>query len=268
MLIDLWYGESPMSLARFLTVMLTIVGSCAFAETGIRPSSSLTRPSISFGLPFYATQSDPCPKYPEGLCLADSIGHCHMEVSLVSKTEVCAARTSFRFLYEQPGGSEFVATLLDRVKDCSGDPVVAVLGIESKEVQVIPQLTESPPVPRHIESDARDLLEAEFPVKTMGPIPKGVPVVVRVRHVTLLKFSLDKNGWSDDATPYATALSANGKLINLGKCTGDYLFFTIRGKLYLTYWDWCCACGGRSLIVYDLSGEVPRKVYENGNLSD
>ena len=109
-----------MTILRLLALLLIVLGACGggTAQTSI----------ISFGLPFLAVQSEPGPRYPEGLCLADRFGQGY-EVALISSKGVCRATTLYRFHYEVPGGSEFEATLLEGPEDCLEVPNVAVVGV-------------------------------------------------------------------------------------------------------------------------------------------
>ncbi len=229
---------------------------------------------IAFGLPFFATQSEPCPRYPNVLSLADSRPFCHDNVALVSHRGVCSARTSFRFPYTHPGGADFEATALEGYKECLPGAAVAVIGVETEAVHVLPLREEQSPLPKDLESGARELLKDwirtspkadEFGDITQNPLLDSSPKVLKTAHITMLQFAVDKKGGEHGPV----VLSLNGRLLRLeGWCTYGHLFFTINDKLYLSYNLECCGCGLRILYVYDLSGELPEKVYENDKLSD
>lgn len=255
-----------MTILRLLAVLSVILVTCGWgtAQTNI----------ISFGLPFVATQSDPCPRYPQGLCLADSLLQCD-EVALISSKGVCRATTSYRFRYEVPGGSEFEATLLEGFKECLELPNVAVLGVRIEAVRVVGLKEDKSPVPSGLETKAREFLKDYV-------LPEGVELA----SPRLVKPLESKPGGMTDAVALITfgfavenrsvagngpsILSSKDTVIRLdGNCTWGPLFFALDGELHRAYTaSHCCDCGERILYVYNVSGPTPKKVYENGKLSD
>jgi len=263
-----------MKILPLFFMLLVSMGHYGYAEP-----QHLTRGDFTFGLPFYATQSDPCPKYPDGLCLADSfpLFGCY-EVALISNTGVCRARTSYRYHYEVPGGSAFEATVLEVPEDCQYGSV-AVVADRPEAVSLIPLEANQPPAPKDVETRARGLLEdwmtnASKSLERTGdvgnnPLSTSPPMVLKAAQVTILRFQLNEGmeGWKKDRGP--VVLSLNDQLFRLeGWCTDDHLFFSANEKLHLAYTLWCCGCGERILYVYDLSGKIPKKVYENDKLSN
>jgi hypothetical protein len=246
-----------------LLVMLSVSsGSCAYEE---KPS---TRPSFFFGLPFRLGQEDQCPVYPEGPSLADSVGECHKNVVLISSNGVCNTRTLFRFIYEHPGGGEFEATLLEKSSECPGG-IVAVIGVDARAVRPIFPIDAHAPLSEELELEARRVLNESGAGKGALPaIADSSAKVVKVGRVTLLKFRTENGNSRDEPLTFAAVLSVNNNFVPLGVCTTKHLFFSVYDRLHLAYTKECCACGEVIFYVYDLSDEVPKIVYQNGNFSD
>ncbi|MEW6140255.1 MAG: hypothetical protein AB1733_18705 [Thermodesulfobacteriota bacterium] len=262
-----------MKILRLLAVLLVTMTCYAYGEQQPEPPRK-----FSFGLPFFATQSDPCPKYPEGLCLADSfpLFGCY-DVALISRRGVCGGMTSYRFHYEVPGGSAIEATVLDVPEKCYGS--VAVVGVDPGAVRLIPWEDDQPPATKEMESRARELLKdwminAPKSVERIGdiennPLSDSPPKALKAGPVTVLRFELNDQiiGWKKDIGP--VVLFLNNRLFRFdGWCTDDHLVFSVNDKLHFTYILRCCGCGESISYVYDLSGEVPTKVYQNDKLSD
>jgi hypothetical protein len=253
-----------------LASLLAIAGSCAY---GGQPG---TQTDFSFGLTFYAMQSIPCPKYPKGLCLADSVPPC-TPVALVSHTGICSVTALYRFHYDHPGGGDFEATVLEGSEECLRDATVAVLGVDTGAIRLISP-KEDQSVRKDLESSARGLLKHWITAEDksqerigdidQNPLSKAPPRLSTVGDITMLRFALNEAA-EQVRTDGPILLFFKDQLFRLEAwCTGDPVFFSVNDKLHVAYRAVCCGCGERILYVYDLSGDAPKMVYENDKLSD
>ncbi len=232
-----------------------------------------TQSGISFSLPFTCGEEGRA-----GGCLADSIER-GSKVTLINKTETCKATAVETFIYDhRAAASEFKATRLVGTRECFflrpeeessyGRFQVAVLGVEPEAVRLISTIHDNSPVPKDMELEARRILRNDvLPKGTEFIAPRLVSLEGSEVAVVQLGYTHDgESAWKDGPS----VLFANNSATRLdGDCTWEHLFFTANNKLHLAYIGaGCCGCGEWILYVYDVSGKVPKKVYENGSLSD
>jgi hypothetical protein len=215
----------------FWVILSAAVGSYADGEP-LEPTD------ISFGLPFDCSEK----QYSTKLCLADKFVP-GRTVVLINEKNVCNASTGTAFTYEGHPGGSFEATPLEGAENCSELFSVAVVGTDSAVVGLIPQKYDQTPLPKDIESKARELVtSSDEGVELYYPISKSAPKVLRARERALIMFECEERA--------AVVLLANNALFPLeGRCTREHLFFTVRDKLYLTYLDTCCGCGWQVNLV-------------------
>jgi hypothetical protein len=198
------------------------------------------------------------------------------DVALVSSTDVCSAKTSYRFHYQVPGGGEFEGTVVQTSEKCQAG-YVAVIGVDARAVRVIPQEADQSPAWEDVERKARALLNLwirtsdkadEFGDISQNRLSKSPPKVLKAGPVTMLKFELNGD-IPEQRRQGPVVLWLKNQLFRLeGWCTADHIFLAVNDKPYIAYTMQCCGCGVRILYVYDLSGDLPEKVYENDKLSD
>ena len=252
-------------------VLWVVFGLCAYSEPG-------TTQSISFALPFEHVQNgDDAPRTRPAV--ADKLKP-DLNVVLVGK-KICKARTGAAFTFLHAGMNKIQATyLLDYAKCDLNSAYVAVIGVEAEAVRPIPPQVDHFPLPKEIESKARRHLMARKaadrrdhgPVRWIPdsdqkpifePLSLGPPKTFRVQKGVLLQFT-----WSRGDNGPAIWVVKDRVFLLPGVCTDGYQFFTVHGRLHLAYGgSRCCDCGENILYIYDLSGSIPKKVYENGALS-
>jgi hypothetical protein len=234
---------------RLIILLLFALGTCAYGEP-VEPTK------LSFGLPFNCSEAEASNK----LCLADKFVP-GRTVVLINEKDVCNARTGTAFTYEGHPGGAFEATPLEGAEKCSELFSIAVVGTDPAVVGPIAQKYDQTPLPKDIESKARELVKSsDEEVELQWPISQSAPKVLRAGEKALVMFECGEHA--------AVVLLANNTLFPLeGRCTCQHQFFTIGDKLYLTYLDACCGCGWQDRVVCDLSGGTPEIVYVNGAFS-
>ena len=106
-------------------------------------------------------------------------------------------------------------------------------------------------------------------VEEAWPMSDSPPEIIRVGEVTLVKFGRITASPEDEPVFFAAVFFIKGTIFQLeARCTDGHHFFSVNDKLHLTYDNKCCGCGWVDQLVYDLSTEIPRKVYSNGSLGD
>jgi len=252
-------------------------------------SEPLTKQGIAFGLPLKCTaekykgpsavdSTDNC----QGRCLADSFKP-GLSVVLLRRTGTCKAKTGHTCTFSLSYGPEEMTRLVGThqclaVRDKEtlfgrNSFQIAVVGVDPAIIRMVPQSDDQSPLPKDAISWARQLLEASEP---SNPVPgmqrppyrvRGRPHVIRVKNVVLLKFEFTRESHGHER---ALLLLVNNRLFRLNQygCPGEYVFFTIDGKLHVTFWDSACGAGIVDKVVYDLSSDTPKLVYANGVVSD
>lgn len=214
-----------------------------------------------FGLPFDCGQDEKTKTW----CLADSAEK-GKTVVLLTKDRVCEVRAANRFMYDHPAGP-VEATRLEGVEMCGKNVTwfdVGIVGIDPAAVRVLSPRDGASAKARDKALKLRDILAKEDENEPW-PLSDSPATILHVGHVRLFIFPLKGEEGPPDGP---VALLSGGAVTRLdGWCTAGHVFFTINDKLYLTYRTYCCGCGWHEIIVYDLSGGVPKKVYCNGCLS-
>jgi hypothetical protein len=241
---------------------------------------------ISFGLPFTcgATEmgerngADVSQDNCRGICLAEKFAP-GLSVTLVGEKGICIAKTGDICSFNFPSGAEEVTQVVG-TEDClarlGAEELfknerfrIAVVGIDCTAVR-LESLENDSTLAKGIELNARRLVEPSKPSLDAHPatvLSDSPPRVLRFKNVTLLLFTSKEPAWPTAKGP--PVMLYNNTVFRLqGWCTDGYVFFLVNDKLYLTYWNSCCACGWNCQLVYDLSGETPKLVYTNGVFSD
>lgn len=257
----------------FMASLPLLLGSLAYADPPANPP-------ISFSFPFGCDTHDG----KKIRCLTN-IFKPGLNAVLIGKTGICGAKTSAAFLFDKY--PDFRATRLTGADDCftvkDDEEIfrsfrIAVVGADPAAVRLVSLQEGGTPIPKDIEVNARKLatphIEEPQKVSDGSRVPVGLsdtpPKVLRSQNVTLLIFELQADG--EPWEPGPTVALINEKLSLLeGACTyGEPMFFSVNGKLYLTYRATvaCCGCGDSNTFVYDLSNGTPKKVYQDSSFAN
>lgn len=182
-------------------------------------------------------------------------------VVLMDRMGMCAAKTGGTLTYVHPAG-DFEVTRVEGTDERPKNPGgVAVVGTDPSAIRLVSPKDAETPLAKARESEARTLLKSED-LQQVWPISDAPPRVLAAGNVALLIFP------SENKAVAPVLLLVNQRIIRLeGWCTSDHVLFTVQGKLHLSYQNFCCGCGWSDVLVYDLSGEIPKKVYVDGALS-
>ena len=197
-------------------------------------------------------------------------------VSAIDGERVCKTKTGRKFRFPigvEPGVK---ATIVDALQDCTDAPFVteakfkdgylAVIGVDPSAIRLIQPSVDRSPVSANMELRARQLATSNKKMEEAWPISKAPPQVTRVGNVTLLKFGVVTGGPGDEIHFFSNVVIIGGRLFRLeDRCTDDHLFFTVNGRLHLSFMAYCCGCGMRLMVVYDVSGATPQNMYESEN---
>ncbi|MEW6530751.1 MAG: hypothetical protein AB1473_07945 [Thermodesulfobacteriota bacterium] len=226
-------------------------------------------PPRDYSFSFYAwsschskDQEIPCSKN----SLRDSF-EAGRNVVLVRKEGICAARITGPCTYcDNYGlhkGSQFAVA-----EDCQQGFNVAIVGVDRTAVHVLSPQEDKSPLPKDVELEARRLLSTSLgrldgPAKVLDEPPRAL----RVKHDILLlfvKYEVLKSGRikdREDGAHQAPVLIMDNNVFPL-PFTYGHIFFSVDGKLHLA----CTVAGPLAARtyrkLYDLSGETPRKVYD------
>jgi hypothetical protein len=256
-------------------VFPTVRSSRAYAEPA-------KEPGISFSVPYDCTERELIKrKGVKTFCLADAF-KAGLNVVLVGRERYCKAKTAGTFtddLSVSHQDSPVKATRLAWTRRCSiredaKDFDLAVVGVDPDAVEVIePQTCH----PLDLETKAR-LVAKSPPDPCDSPghqrcfqeyVADSPPAVFRLGDATLFIFKYTEENFGDDGP---LILAVRDKVFRLsGTCIYSRpFFFTVNNKIHLAYWATvgCCGCGDSWFFVYDLSGESPQLVYENGDFAD
>jgi hypothetical protein len=189
-----------------------------------------------------------------------------LNVTLLSTTEICKAKTGSALKYQTPSG-DGKATKLVEIEKSPKDPIIAVVGAEAESVELRLPEQDPVPLPKALERKAGRIVGWP-PEKTIEgeacPLSSSRPIRITVGHVTLLNFLLKDT----DGSGGPAILLINNRLFRL-EVEGDNLnrpvFFTVNDKLHLAYVAFGCANGYNAWKVYDLSDKSPKMVYCNGD---
>jgi hypothetical protein len=193
-------------------------------------------------------------------CLADSLKS-GLDVVLVSKDTKCSAKTGETFT--EVLSNEFKATRLKGTEKCLiGD--IAVLGVDASVVRVIEPKTDESFLSAEIKLKARKFASSEYDVE----VADSSPDVFGVGNTAFLLFE------PSEVSPLygLPVLVLNNNVFSFkGLCASKPpFFFSVKEKLYVSYWATvaCCGCGDLNYFVYDVSGKSPKLVYRNSNFSN
>lgn len=144
-------------------------------------------------------------------------------------------------------------------------------------VRVIEPKTDESFLSAEIELKARKFASSDYPRKlasseyegSIADVADSPPKVFGVGNTAFLLFECTSELWNLHGLP---VLILNNNVFPLnGLCVSDSpFFFSVKEKLYVSYWATvtCCGCGDSNFFVYDLSGKSPKLVYENSNFSN
>ncbi len=195
------------------------------------------------------------------VCLADAF-EAGLGVVLLNEGGVRQAKTASVFEYDHPGGGFTATRLMDVEEDRKPGTHIAIVGKDTDGILRTSAADTPILVPADLECRARRLLRSSAP--ELGPWPLGrvAPRVIRSPHADLIVFAFDEG--SDGPA----VLHTGNTLFRVeGWCTSRHELISVDGTQYLAYWNSCCGCGWSELRVYELSGDTPKIVYINGNLS-
>jgi hypothetical protein len=242
---------------------------------------SVTKTGFSFSAPFNCSSEER-----NGRCLVGKF-KAGLNVVLVSQAGICLAKTAETFTYTQPiSDYSFPVTRLIGSKEClkvrSGDPAIGpfdigVVDTDPPVVRLVKIQDDKSPLPKDVELKARKLaLSAKSAPCLKSPryniIPQFIsdapPHVYRTKYATFMVMQCFKDAPQENGPP---VLFIHNKIFRLcGACSDSPVFFTMNGRLYLTYTTtiYGCGCGDLNFMVYDLSGPTPKRVYWDGSLGD
>jgi hypothetical protein len=260
-------GRTVLSL---FALLLSALGSFAYGE-------SVEKSDISFSFPYRCSSEESNEsKRSDSVCLADSF-EAKLNVILVSKKGNCCTETADTFKDEH-ASYEFKATHLTRIGNCLTEDdqkrfSVAVVGIGPSEVHVIEPKTDKSALSEDIELKARKIASSAYQeiraIQEVRDVADSPPDVFSVGNTAFLLFKCTDTFLNQDGLPILV-LKNNAFLLE-GSCAfRSPFFFSVKKKLYVSYWATvaCCGCGDSNFFVYDLSGESPKLVYKNSNFSD
>jgi hypothetical protein len=197
-------------------------------------------------------------------------------VVLVSRKANCSAQTGETFTCD--AHEPFKATHLTGTENCFAQDgkkiyLVAVFGVDPSAVHEVEPKTDKSPLSKKLELKARkiassayqDLTPPDHPVRDVADSP---PDAFSVGNTSFLLLKCTDEFLNQDGLP---VLVHNSKAFLLeGSCAVSPFFFSVKEKLYVSYWATvaCCGCGDSNFFVYDLSGKSPIPVYYNSNFSD
>jgi hypothetical protein len=252
-----------------------------FSFTSLGYGDPTAKPTLSFSAPFNCSSEER-----SGRCLIGKF-KAGLNVVLVSQTGICRAKTADTFAYTQPiADYTFPVTRLIGLEEClkvrSGDPAlgpfdIGVVDTDPPVVRLVKIQDNKSPIPKDVELKARKLALSAKSDPCLKPhklskvsqfISDAPPDVFRTKYATFMVMQCFKDAPQENGPP---VLFMRNKIFRLcGACSDLPVFFTVNGKLYLTYTTtiYCCGCGDLNFIVYDLSGPTPKRVYWNGSLGD
>ena len=248
-----------LALLSSMTVLLSGFGSYSWGEFA-------EEYQISFSLAYHCSGEDN-DKNRSPLCLADSLKP-GLKVVLVTKDVKCSAKTgrTIKAQYRDPESTGLEGTekcLILHSGSLDVQTCVAVLGVDASEVRVIEPKTDKSFLSAETQLKAHKIASSEY-YKDVADSPTDV---FGVGNTAFLLFNpsevLDYYG--------LPVLVLNNNAFPLqGLCVDRPFFFSVKEKLYVSYWaaDSCCACGEANFFVYDLSGESPKLVYKNNEFSN
>jgi hypothetical protein len=226
---------------------------------------------VSFSVPFIGTYGRDRTR-----CLADVFKPGLMTV-LLGNSVTCEARTADTFIY--PEDKQLKATRLKGTEKCLAEMDtkrfrVAVVGVDPSAVRVVEPTTDESPLSKEIESKARKIASSAYQRNFRNPegsvidVADSPPKVFSVGNTAFLLFKCTDGFYNQDGLP-VLVLNSNAFLLK-GKCARSPFFFSVKEKLYVSYWATvaCCGCGDSNFFVYDLLGASPKLVYQNSDFSD
>jgi hypothetical protein len=235
------------SICRASPILVIMVISLAFGD----PAAG-TEPQ--FGLPFDCGKGQKMKTW----CLADSVEK-GKTVVLLTESGVCEVRAGGKFLYDDPPWT-LEATPLQGVETCAKNVTwfdVGIIGIDATAVRILSPKDGASASAQLNAQKLREILVKEEENEPW-PLSKSPTTILQVRAVRLIIFPHEGDKGRPGG-PVAVLSGGDVKRLN-GWCTEGYVFFTLHGKLYLTYRSYCCGCGWHEILVYDLSGGVPKMV--------
>ena len=266
-------------MSRIVGITLAALVVLSFASTV--NSGPVTKPGFSFSAPFNCSSEKR-----NGRCLVGKF-KAGLNVVLVSQAGICRAKTAETFIYTQPiSDYSFPVTRLIGSEEClkvrSGDPAlgpfdIGVVDTDPPVVRLVKIQDDKSPLPKDVELKARKLalsaksdpcLKSDQLSAVSQFISDAPPDVFRTKDATFMVIQCFKDAPQENGPP---VLFMHNKIFRLcGACSDWPVFFTVNGRLYLTYTTtlYGCGCGDLNFMVYNLSGPTPKRVYWDGSLGD
>ena len=259
-----------LGLAALASVLAILSGLCSYIC-----AQSVEKPGISFSLAYRCDTEENSDKTLP-ICLADSFKK-ELDVVLVTAKSRCSARTGDTFADELPtGGQEFKATHLKGTENCHLEDKfsVAIVGVNQSRVNVADLTSDKSSLSKDVELKAREVARLGYQnlAKSTDPevnVADSSPDLFRVGNTVFLLFRSTEEFLNEDGLP-VLVLNDNAFLLQ-GTCAfGPPFFFSVDGKLHVSYWATvaCCGCGDSHFFIYDVSGETPKLIYQNSDFSD
>ncbi|MCX5863682.1 MAG: hypothetical protein NTW42_01195 [Deltaproteobacteria bacterium] len=183
----------------------------------------------------------------------------------------CVAQTAGPYKIDD-GAHDFEATLLTHKEKCTDSYRIAFLSKKNTPVKLRNIKTTTGILSSKFDRVARQLLSKKQPEsdgckytsETVQKTPNIHPVILTTGKYSLYVYSSEIYPSKDNNRRGQSVLFYNNKPFVLkGPCTEDHVFFTVNGRLHLTYVLNGCNSGAYTIYVYDLSTSHPVLVYIN-----